>query len=537
MKALAIVLSILAYFSFFQIYPNYVNGNESSRFLLTAALVENHTFKIDEAMKRYGDTQDKSLYQGHFYSAKPIGYSLIAVPFYFVIHAFTHEKDIALNIWYLRFFLNFIPLVLFCIYFFRYLERKLQLGHKAYVPLLALLFGTLFYPFTQLFMSHVLTGILWFVAFVWVTEENDRKYGLAAGALLGFTFLMEMLTVIPIGFTGLYLLIRKRSLVIPFILGVAIFSSPAFLTNWYLYGGPLNWIYKYTVEADFKANNTQGYVGVLLPNPSVIWKLTLGSNRGLFFYMPHLVFGAAGLMLEKEKRADAILALAIIAGNVLFVSSMLAWDGGWCFGPRYLIPVIPFLIYGVALGLRRFNEKQIMHVSILATYLILLAVTIPLMLFATASWPFSPRFLPNPILWENFTMFWRGFYGLNLGRLLGAGDRWIRLFAISMVVIPSALFFFWSQLPRKFALLFVLIMFLFFPLSRRLVRPIENRTSADHCYIIGLAGYIQGNYEKSVPYFHRTLQRNPGPKLENNARFFLWLIRTGKAGSQLVPGR
>src|SRR5215475_8245748 len=140
MKVLAIVLSILAYFSFFQIYPNYVNGNESSRFLLTAALVEDHSFKIDEAMKRYGDTQDKSFYQGHFYSAKPIGYSLIAVPFYFVIHAFIDEKDIALNIWYLRFFLNFIPLVLFCIFLFRYLERKLQLGNKAYLPLLALLF-------------------------------------------------------------------------------------------------------------------------------------------------------------------------------------------------------------------------------------------------------------------------------------------------------------------------------------------------------------------------------------------------------------
>jgi hypothetical protein len=68
------LLILRCLFVFFQVYPNYINPNESCRLLLISAMVDDHTFEIDHAIERYGDTQDKSVYNGHFYTAKPIGY-------------------------------------------------------------------------------------------------------------------------------------------------------------------------------------------------------------------------------------------------------------------------------------------------------------------------------------------------------------------------------------------------------------------------------------------------------------------------------
>ena len=61
------------------------NGN--SRLDLTRAIVERGTLQIDN----YHDdpewlTGDKALYNGHYYSDKAIGSSLLAVPLYFLLH-------------------------------------------------------------------------------------------------------------------------------------------------------------------------------------------------------------------------------------------------------------------------------------------------------------------------------------------------------------------------------------------------------------------------------------------------------------------
>src|SRR5262245_23268036 len=112
---IASILVCLSYFFFLQIFPHFQNPNETSRFFLTSAIVEDHAVHIDSAMKRYGDTKYKSVYNGHFYAAKPIGYSVFAVPFYFVFTKVTELRDSAIAIWFLRIFVNIIPLLLFSV--------------------------------------------------------------------------------------------------------------------------------------------------------------------------------------------------------------------------------------------------------------------------------------------------------------------------------------------------------------------------------------------------------------------------------------
>lgn len=530
MKSLAIAFSCVAYLFFFQIYPNHTNTNELTRLLLTSALVEDHSFQIDNAIKRYGDTEDKSFFRGHFYSAKSIGYSVLAVPFYFLLQVTGRDVDGDVLIYFLRLFINMIPLLFFTLFFFRYLRDSIKIGDKSYLFIAAFIFGTLVYTYAQLFMSHLLTGLLWFSAFNFVCERPTRKFAFVAGAILGISFLLEFPSVLVMMACGIWLLLFQRSLVPSFLIGASLSSAPAFLYNWCVFEGLLEWPYKYTYFPHLQAGHAGGYVGLHLPSLRVLWELTFGTSRGFFFFMPHLFFGLIGLVLEKMRRKESSLALAIILVNFIFYSGYYSWDGGQAFGPRFLVPLIPFLVYGCALGyqqLKEFGEGKTIPQIISYAYLLSLAFSVGLMLFGTVTFPFSPRFLPNPALWENITFFWRGFFGMNLGDFLGMMDGSIQFIAILIVVVPVMYFIFRAKIRPLQWITFFIVLVLQFPVSYWLQRSvIEPRTDARHCFVIGRVGYIQANYSKGLEFLNMALTRNPYPELREETNKWIIMVNS-----------
>ncbi|MBI5958520.1 MAG: hypothetical protein HY866_07295 [Chloroflexi bacterium] len=87
-----------------------------------------------------------------------------------------------------------------------------------------------------------------------------------------------------------------------------------------------------------------GYAGEGFTTPP--WKgiagLLISPGKGIFIYAPPLILSAI-LWPRFRKTAPALadfLALAWITA-LLFYGSWWAWDGGWCWGPRFLVPLIP----------------------------------------------------------------------------------------------------------------------------------------------------------------------------------------------------
>src|SRR5436309_9333736 len=110
-KIAAAMFSALAFLFFFQIYPNFKNPSELSRFLLISAIIDDGTLQIDNASKRYGYTMDRAVSNGHLYSDKPIGYSLAGAPVYWALRLIlSHNLDSGYYTYALRIFLNLIPL-------------------------------------------------------------------------------------------------------------------------------------------------------------------------------------------------------------------------------------------------------------------------------------------------------------------------------------------------------------------------------------------------------------------------------------------
>ena len=102
----------------------------------------------------------------------------------------------------------------------------------------------------------------------------------------------------------------------------------------------------YGSHAEYQA----GLGGFSLPGASRVWDLTFGMYRGIFVYTPLLLAALVGLIyrVRQKNRFVWLFILGIFVVQMLFSAAMRYWYGGWDFGPRYLVPMIPFVLLGLA---------------------------------------------------------------------------------------------------------------------------------------------------------------------------------------------
>jgi hypothetical protein len=87
--------------------------------------------------------------------------------------------------------------------------------------------------------------------------------------------------------------------------------------------------------------------------------LLLSPNRGLFIFMPITLLGIIGLLRSfRRLREEPLLPMLAIAATLhfLLISGYPLWQGGWAFGPRYLVDVLPILALGAGLELPRLGR-------------------------------------------------------------------------------------------------------------------------------------------------------------------------------------
>ncbi len=88
--------------------------------------------------------------------------------------------------------------------------------------------------------------------------------------------------------------------------------------------------------------------------------LLFSLNKGIFVFNPVLLLSVFGFIpFFKRNRREAILFLSLIAANLCLTAMWFGWGGGWSWGPRLLLPTLPFWLLPIIFFLGRTGAVRI----------------------------------------------------------------------------------------------------------------------------------------------------------------------------------
>ena len=445
--------------------------NETSRYDLTRAVVEEGRFDIDEY---HDNTGDKSLRNGHYYTDKAPGTSLLAVPSYAVYYAYLRLAHRALpaqvagsdpsaplqvnhsflsGMFVSCFFSVGLTSIVGLLAFFL-LAGALAIDRFSQIlATLAFGLGSLAFPYATLFYGHQLCGSLLVICAALLLEQ--RRSGrwqpwrlVLAGLAGGWAVVTEYPAAIATGAIALVCLAapsRRRALGW-FAAGAA---GPALVLAAYdsiCFGAPWSNGYAWVADPRFAAGMSQGLMGLTHPRLSVLWALLVGSYRGLLLLSPVLFVGFVALvrMWRDELRVEAAICGFIVAYFLLLNASYYMWWGGSAPGPRHAIPMLGFL----ALPLVRVRPGPLRGLS-----WALLVYSMATMLVVTLVGPEPPE-LADPVLGFHWKHLFENEVAVNsgssnLGLRLGLSGAWSALPLVIVWTAATAALLSWARDGRR----------------------------------------------------------------------------------------
>jgi hypothetical protein len=252
---------------------------------------------------------------------------------------------------------------------------------------------TMVLPFSTLYFSHVLAALLGFAAFALLWRERDREDGgslplvALAGLLAGLAFASEYPLALGGAVLGLYAISRgnrlRRGLAYA---GAAVLGAlPLFAYNLWAFGSLTHLSYANAVKEqgvtghDVLGSNESGFFGIGLPSPKTALEL-LFSSKGLFTLAPVLLMGVLGVVLlhRRGRRAEAWTITGVALVYLVYNSGYWLPYGGGTPGPRFLMPLVPFLALPLVFAYRRFPVTTIALAVPSALFMLTATLTFPL---------------------------------------------------------------------------------------------------------------------------------------------------------------
>jgi hypothetical protein len=328
------------------------SSDEFAVYLTTESLVERGELAIDPQLVQNGNFGR----DGKFYYGAGIAQPLLSIPLYMggklLVNAIPVPRSLVtyivraavslLN----QVFAGFIAVVMFCF--------ASRLGYSKKVSLLlalSLLFASNLFPYLKSFMREpqILFYLLAAVYFLYCYRQDGKlKYIVYSGVLCGIGLLTRLTFVIALPslsvYLGYILLEARNSSKVnrarP-IMFTIVFTAPIIAA----FG--LNALYNYI---QFGSVSMMPYAKAEFTTPLLVgvYGLLFSSGKSMFLFAPLCALGLLSLApFGRKNRPELYLFVALFVTHVLFFGKFVAWAGDGSWGPRYLIPVLPFLILPV----------------------------------------------------------------------------------------------------------------------------------------------------------------------------------------------
>ncbi len=391
------VLSLWALLSLLvvPVFPHFVSPNETTRWALAAAAVEEGTLEITRpAAILGGGVEDVAEVGGRLYSNKAPGGALVALPGYLAARAAwgpASPGTLRPQLTAMRLVGSTLPVVLLALLFLR---RAPEEGRAP--ALAALLLGTPLLAYGLLLFSHALAAAALFGAWAALFPADGGvprfRRDVAAGALLALATVAEYPVAVPAAVLALTALWGRWRRLVPLAAGALPFALLLGAYDAACFGSPFALSSGHERDAAFRSLSAHGLFGVGLPQPGYLARLLVDPSKGLLVFSPVLLLVPAALLAARGRVAPRALAALVAAPLALLAvyAGYPNWHGGFTVGARYLVPALPFLAFPLA-----FLRWGRLSALLLGFSVAAVAVT-------TLVFPFVPPGFPLP--WASFAL-------------------------------------------------------------------------------------------------------------------------------------
>ncbi len=375
----------LIFFLFFFTYGYFFQGggwNQNTRICLTRAIIHQQSFIIDPYKEdsqnpyfEFVNTGDWSFKDGHYYSNKSPGLSMLAVLPYAITEFFIKkrspadtEKQVHLSTYASTLCTTVICAALLALLIFH--VCNFFFGFSSLQSLFLTIIcgmGTLLFSYSTTFYCHVPSAFFAVLSFVLAMHlKHSAAYkknilGAGSGLAASIAVLIEPSTIFALCCIFIYLLSFRdgRKAAFFFVLGGIPAGALQFFYNASCFGHPLLSGFNFP-NPDVMWYKDGKLFGI--PSPSKLIKLIFFPYRGILFSSPVLLMMIPGtflLLKFKKWRGEAVACLVISCVFLIFIACFYAWHGGSAAGPRYLLPAYPFAFLLTVIALKKFPKTYI----------------------------------------------------------------------------------------------------------------------------------------------------------------------------------
>lgn len=351
-----IAIFLAAWISFLVHYNPMATG--SDRFvILMLSLVEEETLRIDAYREL---TTELAIAGNHWYLNTNPGMSFLAAPSWALLQPFLGQSAAAVSPPGSARFVaaHLVGLAtttalfgaLTCVLIAAVLLQVTGRPGRALLGAALYGFGSIAFFFSTRLQQNVTISCL--VVVVWVLlRENpgqpSNRVLASIGFLLGLGLFVD-LSIVPLGFAMLLVLARERHLLrslLPLALGTALPLVGLAIYQQMAFGHPI-WPAQAYIPREGSVLE-EGVLGLTLPSPARLAHQMFSPGCGLFVFMPWallaLLPGRSRARLPFSVRESTLLGACCVL-YLLWVSILPSFQ--YClYGPRYLLPIVPMLVF------------------------------------------------------------------------------------------------------------------------------------------------------------------------------------------------
>lgn len=361
----AILIFCLLGLAYLATAKGFIEISDTHFSILTArSIVEKGSPSIEE----YAGGYCLESWNGRYYSKYGIGLALIFVPYVITAKIISNifHAPFGFTVDFLISFYNILFGAGTGLIFFYMLKNRFNVTLKVSAAM-ALILGlaTMQWRYSIWTFSEVTQGFFLLLSIYFVLQ-NTKKGLIAASLSYALLILIGMINIVYAPLLLIYILANNRSSIKRALSSIAAFLS------FIIIAVCLHLLFNYMrfhniFEFGYGVEGGMFYLSGIKNN---IPKLLYYLDKGIFIYNPVLILSAAGyFVFFRYFLREAALFLSIIILNLVTTSMWHMWYGGWCWGPRFLVPVLalwllPLYIFISKKGITRYITAIFLLASI-----------------------------------------------------------------------------------------------------------------------------------------------------------------------------